>query len=241
MSAMATKPDLHEATKRSYDEAVKEAAVPIEAKLLSLPAEGGTFDARRYLGGELLAYMDAKPTAMLSPLVGSIAAELARSFQSASETEYVATVARLYGASMCVLSAEAAVDIVGLFAQWKEVPSEFIAGSQRFLVDGRRPNSRFLTPSYEHTTGGDMVRQEVDEGKMLEMAKADAADFFHTFRTAADLQRLFGLRPVSAKALEKHGITVPADQVDDAGNTHPRFKYIANGIRSGARHRPGRT
>ena len=73
------------------------------------------------------------------------------------------------------------------------------------------------------------------------MAKADAADFFHTFRTAAELQRLFGLRPVSAKALEKHGITVPADQVDDAGNTHPRFKYIANGIRSGARHRPGRT
>ena len=230
MSAMATKPDLHEATKRSYDEAVKEAAVPIEAKLLSLPAEGGTFDARRYLGGELLAYMDAKPTAMLSPLVGSIAAELARSFQSASETEYVATVARLYGASMCVLSAEAAVDIVGLFAQWKEVPSEFIAGSQRFLVDGRRPNSRFLTPSYEHTTGEDMVRQEVDEGKMLEMAKADAADFFHTFRTAEDLQRLFGLRPVSAKALEKHGITVPADQVDDAGNTHPRLSTLPMGF-----------
>ena len=88
---------------------------------------------------------------------------------------------------MCVLSAEAAVDIVGLFAQWKEVPSELIAGSQRFLVDGRRPNSRFLTPSYEHTTGEDMVRQEVDEGKMLEMAKADAADFFHIFRTAAEL------------------------------------------------------
>ena len=56
----------------------------------------------------------------------------------------------------------------------------------------------------------------MDEGKMLEMAKADAADFFHTFRTAADLQRLFGLRPVSAKALEKHGITVPADQVEAA-------------------------
>ena len=131
--------------------------------------------------------MDAKPTAMLSPLVGSIAAKLARSFQSASETEYVATVARLYGASMCVLCAEAAVDIVGLFAQWKEVPSELIAGSQRFLVDGRRPNCRLLTPSYEHTTGEDMVRQEVDEGKMLEMAKADAADFFHIFRTAAEL------------------------------------------------------
>ena len=39
-------------------------------------------------------------------------------------TEYIATVARLYGASMCVLCAEAAVDIVGIFAQWKEVPSE---------------------------------------------------------------------------------------------------------------------
>ena len=63
--------------------------------MLSLPAEGGTFDARRYLGEELLAFMDAKPNAMLSPLVGSIAAKLARSFQSASETEYVATIARL--------------------------------------------------------------------------------------------------------------------------------------------------
>ena len=49
--------------------------------MLSLPAEGGTFDARRYLGEELLAFMDAKPNPMLSPLVGSIAAKLARLLQ----------------------------------------------------------------------------------------------------------------------------------------------------------------
>ena len=36
------------------DEAVKVAAVPIEAKLLSLPSQGGTFPARRYLGDDLL-------------------------------------------------------------------------------------------------------------------------------------------------------------------------------------------
>ena len=87
-------PDQHNTTNGSYDGAVKEAAVPIQ-KSRSLPAEGGTFDARRYLGEELVAFMDAKPNAMLNPLVGSIAAKLARSFQSASETEYVATIARL--------------------------------------------------------------------------------------------------------------------------------------------------
>ena len=122
---------------------------------------------------------------------------------------------------MCVLFAGAAVDIVGLFAQWKQVPSELSEGFQRFLVDGRGPNCRFLTPSYEHTTGEDMVRQEVDEDKVRQMARADVAEFFHTFRTIEDLQQYFGLRPVSAEALAKHGITVPPDQVDSAGNTHP--------------------
>ena len=49
-----------------------------------------------------------------------------------------------------------------------------------------------MTPSYEHTTGEDLVRQEVDEGKQLEMAKADAENFFHTFRTIEELQQYFG-------------------------------------------------
>ena len=95
-----------------------------------------------------MGYMDAKPDALLSPLVGSIAAGLARSYQSATEEEYVATLARLYRARMCVFSAEVGVDVIGLFAQWKEVPSASSEGSQRFLADGRRPNASFLTPSY---------------------------------------------------------------------------------------------
>ena len=62
-----------------------------------------------------------------------------------------------------------------------------------------------MTPDYEHTTGEDIVRQEVADDMQLEMAKADAADFFHTFRTVEDLQILkrFGLRPVSAEALAR--------------------------------------
>ena len=102
-SATVPQPELHPTTTNvSYDEAVQEAAVPIQSSLLSLPAEGGTFDARRYLGDELMAYMDAKPEAMLSPLVGSIAAGLAHSYQSASASEYIATLARLFRAGMCV-------------------------------------------------------------------------------------------------------------------------------------------
>ena len=230
-SATVPQPELHPTTTNfSYDEAVQEAAVPIQSSLLSLPAEGGTFDARRYLGDELMAYMDAKPEAMLSPLVGSIAAGLAHSYQSASASEYIATLARLFRVGMCVFSADAAVDVIGLFAQWKDAPTATTEGSQRFLADGRRPNSRFLTPSYEHTTGEDIVRQEVDEGMQLEMAKADAADFFHTFRTIEDLQQYFGLRPVSAEALAQHGIVVPLDKVDSAGRTHPRLSTLPMGF-----------
>ena len=77
-------------------------------------------------------------------------------------------------------------------------------------MDGRRPNCRFLTPDYEHTSGEDLTRQEVEEGNVLEMARADAADFFHTFRTDEELQRFFGLRPVRAVALEAYGILIPS-------------------------------
>ena len=228
-SAAATPTVLHNIPKDSYDEAVKVAAVPIEAKLLSLPSQGGTFPARRYLGDDLLAFLDARPDAMLSPLVGDIAAELARSYQSA---EYVATLARLYQADMCAFSAEAAKDVVGLFAQWKEVPSAHCEGSQRFLVDGRRPNCRFLTPDYEHTSGEDLTRQEVEEGMVLEMARADAADFFHTFRTAEELQRFFGLRPVRAVALEAYGIVIPPEQIDESGMTHGRLSTLPMGFKA---------
>ena len=112
---------------------LKLAAVPIEAKLLSLPSQCGIFPARRYLGNDLLAFLDARPDAMLSPLVGDIAAELMRSYQSATDDEYIATLARLYRADMCAFSAEAAKDVVGLFAQWKEVPSANCEGSQRLI------------------------------------------------------------------------------------------------------------
>ena len=53
-----------------------------------------------------------------------------------------------------------------------------------------------------------------------------AVDKLHTLHQ----WKATGLRPVSAKALEKHGITVPADQVDDAGNTHPRLSTLPMGF-----------
>ena len=64
----------------------------------------------------------------------------------------------------------------------------------------------------------------------LEMAKADAADFFHTFGTVEELQEYFGLRPVSVERLAQHGIAVPSDAVDGAGRTHPRLRTLPMGF-----------
>ena len=64
----------------------------------------------------------------------------------------------------------------------------------------------------------------------LEMAKADAADFFHTFGTVEELQQYFGLRPVSVERLAQHGIAVPSDAVDGAGRTHPRLSTLPMGF-----------
>ena len=48
------------------------------------------------------------------------------------------------------------------------------------------------------------------DGMQLEMAKADAADFFHAFRTIGALQKHFGLRPVPAEALARLEVVVIA-------------------------------
>ena len=65
---------------------------------------------------------------------------------------------------------------------------------------------------------------------LLEMAIADAADFFHTFGTVEALQEYFGLRPVSVDALARHGIVVPADAVDSVGRTYPGVSTLPMGF-----------
>ena len=61
---------------------------------------------------------------------------------------------------------------------------------------------------------------------LLEMAIADAADFFHTFGTVEALQEYFGLRPVSVDAVAQYGIAVISAAVDSAGRTHPRLGTV---------------
>ena len=76
----------------------------------------------------------------------------------------------------------------------------------------------------------DLVRQEVDEGRQLDMLKADAENFFHPLRSIEALQQYFGLRLVSVETLARHGIVVPADAVDSVGRTHPRLSTLPMGF-----------
>ena len=53
-----------------------------------------------------------------------------------------------------------------LFAVW-----QVVGEIQRLIMDGRVPNSFFLTPSIEHTSGDDLARMQVARDRLLEVAK----------------------------------------------------------------------
>ena len=72
---------------------------------------------------------------------------------------------------------------------------------QRLIMDGRVPNSFFLTPSIEHTSGDDLARMQVAEDRLLEVAKSDLSDHFHRCEALAALRAYFGLKGVSAETL----------------------------------------
>ena len=193
-------------------------AVPLQGHLLSLPTAGGTFDVGAFLGRELLEYLDAEGAAMVDPLIGELAACLTRSYHSAEPGEYAATVARLVANGMVELQADAATHPLGLFAVLK---SDGV--TLRLIVDGRPANARFNTPSFEHCGGDDLVRIQVPAGHVLEIAKADLADFFHACANRPGARRYLGLRGVPAARLRALGIDVPASAVDARGMVHPRL------------------
>jgi len=133
----------------------------LNAALLSLPEEGGTFDIAQFLSPELAAYLDAGPEALADPLVAAAAASRLRSCQMATSSEYAATIARLYKARMAVFSAQKAKFPLGLFAITKS------NGSLRLIVDGRPGNMFFLDLPIEHTGGDAFAVMVVDEGHTL--------------------------------------------------------------------------
>ena len=110
----------------------------LKANILSIPQEGGTFDAASYLCPQLAAYLEAGLGSLTDPLVASAAASLHRSCQMATDEEYAATLARLYKAKMAVFSAMRAKFPLGLFALPKS------SGLLRLIVDGRPGNVFFI-------------------------------------------------------------------------------------------------
>ena len=64
------------------------------ADKLSLPETGGTFDAASYLKPELAVCLDGDKATLADPLVASLAASLARSYQLSTDEEYAGTIVR---------------------------------------------------------------------------------------------------------------------------------------------------
>ena len=160
--------------------------------------------------------MRADHSALVSPLVGGLAAAVTRSYQGASPDEYLRAVARMSRNAMVTFSKNKARHPLGILAVWK-TEGEL----QRMLLDGRPANVHFHKPPCEFTAGEDLVRIIVPEGYTLLVARADLADYFHTAETDPAVRKHFGLRPVRAQALRELGVEVPDDAVDALGFTHP--------------------
>ncbi len=214
--SVRTAPPISPDENQTYNEPAAVVAVPIQASLLSLPARGGTFPMADYVGPELASFLLADETARRDPLVADLAAAGARSCQRAEPAEYAATVGRLFEAGMVEFSPIATGHPLGLFAVWKDYPN-----SQRLIVDARPANAQFKIPKYESTTGDDLSRMQVGPGLVLEAAKADLADFFHSCRVPPEVRPYFGLRPIAVGDLSRLGLQVPSDVIDARGKVHP--------------------
>ena len=195
----------------------------LKADRLSLPETGGTFDAASYLKPELAACLSGDKATLADPLVASLAASLARSYQLSTDEEYAATIARFCRASMAELTATKAQFALGLFAVLRA------SGLLRPIVDARPGNVFFLEVPIEHCGGDDLCCIIVDEGYTLLVAKVDLADYFHTILVRQGLRPFFGLRPVRAAALRALGVVVPDDAVDEDGWTHPQLCTVPMG------------
>ena len=143
---------------------------PLQADLLSLPSEGGGFDAVEFVGPELAAYGRAEPSALTDRLTAEIGASLIR-----SGARIAKTVLRLLQARMVELASSSVKFPMGVLAVWK-----VMGLLQRFIVDGRPANCFFNVPFFEHTSGEDLARMIVEVGRLLLVAKSDLRDFFHT-------------------------------------------------------------
>ena len=208
-------PDME--TSWTYETGSKVLGTSLNADLLSIPEEGGTFDVARFLSPQLADYLEGGPEALSDPLVAAAAASHIRSCQMATAAEYAATVARLCRARMAVLSAQKSQFPLGLFA----IPKS--SGLLRLIVDGRPGNMFFLDLPIEFTCGDAFCAIIVDEGYTLVASKVDLADYFHTILARPGVRGYFGLRPVRAELLASHGIEVDPDMIDADGFTHPQL------------------
>ena len=196
----------------------------LNSSLMSLPTTGGGFPTCEYLGPELQAFCTAHPAAREEDWLARLAASAFTSNSRDEPDEYAALVARLQKAAMVELTATRAEFPLRLFAVWKIMDE-----SQRLIVDARSTNCFFLTPPYEHTSGDDLARLQVGADQLLEVAKCDLADFFHTCEAPESLRPFFGLREVNAEKLRGCGVDVPAEVIDANGFVHPRVTTLPMG------------
>ena len=198
---------------------------PLKSELISLPTEGGGFKACEYVGSEIAAFCNADPEVMVEPWLAELLAAGIPSGARIEPKEYAKIIKRLLSAKMAELTAERAAHPLGMFAVWKEVDK-----IQRLIIDGRPVNEHFTSPPFEFTSGEDLARLQVELGHLLQAAKCDLSDFFHSCEATDALKKYFGLKGVSAALLRDLGVEVPPECVDGRGYTYPRLTTLPMGF-----------
>ena len=198
---------------------------PLKSELISLPTEGGGFKACNYVGPEIAAFCNAEPEAMVESWLADILASAIKSGARIDPKEYAEIIKRLLSAQMAELTAERAEHPLGMFAVWKEVGK-----IQRLIIDGRPVNEYFTSPPFEFTCGEDLSRLQVKLGHLLQVAKCDLSDFFHSCEATDALKQYFGLKGVPAVLLSEIGVEVPPECVDGRGYTYPRLTTLPMGF-----------
>jgi hypothetical protein len=208
---------------QSYSECVLGGPIEVVAEKVALPEVGGGFDACSYAPPDLAAFGYAEEAAMEDGFMAQLASVGIHSFHKASPDEYAAVLCRLAKAGMIEFTDERCEHPLGLFS----VPKD--EDTQRLITDGRPANVFFRTPVFEHTSGDSLGKMQVPHGKLLEVAKADLENFFHTCDAPPPCRQYLGLRPVQAATLVQRGAYLQPGVVDADGFTHPRYLTLPMG------------
>ena len=166
-------------------------AAPVDADLVSLPADAGNCRLMRFLERRLSHYSD--PANLLRKEPPSFPAH---SVFLVREGHYPRLLRRLLDIKLIALQTKRPLVVNGLFA----VPKP--DGTQRLIVDARPANALFVDPEpVQLTTGEAWANLSAQPGVALSAGKLDVDNFYHRLEMPEQYWQYFGLPAVSPAAL----------------------------------------